>query len=226
MTSAVPESAGTGPDAFVTISVRGESHVEAPAELGTVTVAVHASDRDGTAAYERVLTRTAELSAELTKLQESGAVVRWSADAVSRWWSHEPKSSRRRYEVRQIVRFTMPGPEPIADWLSATADDQSIAPHGVQWSLTDQTTSRLLREMRAAAVAEARTRAQDYADAAGLGPPRLTALSDTDLLGSAGGAEMVGARLMSGGGDELGQTVRPEDIRVAAEVEARFTAVT
>ena len=196
MTTSVP---ATPSDQDVTISVRGESHVDAPAELGTVHVAVHATDRDAAAAYERVVRRTAELGAELTALQDSGAVLRWSADAVSRWSDHEPKSSRRLHEVRQTVRFTMPGPEHVADWLSAAADDESLDSHGVQWSLTDETNSRLQREVRAEAVADARVRAQDYADAAGLGSPRLTALSDTGLLGGSGGVEMASFRLRSGG---------------------------
>jgi uncharacterized protein YggE len=214
----------SGADRGVTITVRAESHADAPAELGTVNVAVRASDRDATAAYERVLRRTAQLSAELTSLQDSGLVLRWSVDPVSRWSGHEPKSARRVHEVRQSVRFTMPGPEHVADWLSAAADDESLDSYGVHWTLTDETSSRLRREVMAAAVTDARARAQHYADAAGLGPPRLTALSDIGLLGSAGGAEMFSARLRAGGADDLGQTVRPEDIRVSAEVEARFTA--
>lgn len=214
----------SGGPGVVTISVRGESHVDVPAELGTVTAAVHASDRDATAAYERVVRRTAELSAELASLQESGVVLHWSVDPVSRWWNHEPSTSRRLHEVRQTVRFTMPGRDHVADWLSAAAADESLAQGGVWWSLTDETTNRLLREVRAAAVTDARARAQDYADAAGLGSPRLTALSDTGLLGGTGGPELASSRLRSAGGDEVGQTVRPEDIRVAAEVEARFSA--
>lgn len=222
MARAVPANAD--PEGTVTISVRGESHVDAPAELGTVHVAVRASDRDGTAAYERVLGRTAELSTELTNLQDSGVVLRWSVDPVSRWWDREPKSSRRQHEVRQAVRFTMPHRDHVADWLTAAAADETLEFNGVRWSLTDETKSRLLREVRAAAVADARARAQDYADAAGLGSPRLTALSDAGLLQGPGGAEMASARLMSGVADDTGQTVRPEDIRVLAEVEARFVA--
>jgi uncharacterized protein YggE len=224
MTGVPTDSSSGGAGGVVTISVRGESHLDAQPELGTVHMAVRASDRDATAAYERVLRRTADLSAELTNLQDSGVVLRWSVDPVSRWWDHQPVSSRRQHEVRQTVRFTMPGREHIAQWLGDTADDESLTSDGVQWSLTDETTSRLLREVRAAAVADARARAQDYADAAGLGAPRLVALSDTGLLGGAGGAEVFSARLMSGAADELAQTVRPEDIRIAAEVEARFTA--
>lgn len=213
------------PDRAVTISVRGESQVDAPAELGTVHVTVHASDRDGKAAYERVLRRSADLSAELTNLQDSGVVLRWSVDPVSRWWNSEPKSSRRQHGVRQTVRFTMPGPEHVADWLGAAADDETLDSHGVEWSLTDETSGRLLREVRAAAVADARARAQDYADAAGLGSPRLTALADTGLLSDSGGREAFSPRLRSHSAvHELGQTVRPEDIRVSAEVEARFVA--
>jgi uncharacterized protein YggE len=126
--------------------------------------------------------------------------------------------------VRQTVRFTMPGREHVAAWLSASADDDSLTCDGVGWSLTDETTRRLLREVRAAAVADARARAQDYADAAGLGPPRLTALADSGLLGGASGAEGHSLRLMTAAAEDVGQALRPEDIRVAAEVEARFTA--
>jgi uncharacterized protein len=224
--SGVSDEPGSGPtEGGVTISVRGESHVDVPPELGTVHLAVRATDRDATTAYERVLRRTADLSAELTNLHESGLVLRWSVDPVSRWEDHEPTSSRRLHEVRQTVRFTMPNREHIADWLSTSADDDSLEIHGVDWSLTDETTHRLLREVRAAALSDARARAQDYADAAGLGRPQLTALSDTGLLDGAGGAELFGARLRSGSGDDLGQSVRPEDIRVTAEVEARFTAI-
>ena len=213
-----------GPGDGVTISVRGESHLDAPAELGTVTVAVRASDRDPAAAYDRVVRKTAQLSAKLTSLVESEAVLRWSVGPVSRWWNHDPGSSRRQHEVRQVVRFTMPGRAHVAEWLSSTADDGGLESDGVHWSLTDETRSRLLREVRAAAVADARARAHDYADAAGLGLPRLTALSDTGLLGGGGGVEMASARLMSDAADDLGQTLRPDDIRVTAVVEARFTA--
>jgi uncharacterized protein YggE len=228
----VPEGSGVfeepgsrRPDGGVTISVRGESHVDVPPELGTVQVAVRATDRDATKAYERVLRRTSELSEHLTNLHESGVVLRWSVDPLSRWEDIEPTSSRRLHEVRQAVRFTMPSREHIAEWLSTSAEDDGLEINGVGWSLTDETTRRLLREVRAAAVADARARAQDYADAAGLDPPRLTALADTGLLDGGGGAELFSARLRSGSGDDLGQSVRPEDIRVSAEVEARFNAI-
>jgi uncharacterized protein len=211
---------GTG---TVEISVRGESHVDVPAQLGTVSVVVWASDREAAAAYDRVVSRTAALAGGLAELADAGVVLRWSADPVERYSDEDPGSSRRKHRAHQFVRFTMTDRDRLTDWLGVAATDETLRAEAVQWSLTDEESDRRQRAARTEAVADARRRAQDYADAAGLGPVRLTALADVGLLGETGAETGGRLRAMSAGMD-LAMTVRPEGIRVSAQVDARFTA--
>ena len=78
---------------------------------------------------------------------------------------------------------------------------------------------------------DAARRAQEYADALGLGPVRPVAVADAGMLsqgispmGGSGPAAYLrmAAKDAGGGGAEL--ELSPEDIEVSAEVDARFVA--
>jgi uncharacterized protein YggE len=77
-------------------------------------------------------------------------------------------------------------------------------------------------------VQDAARRAQEYADALGLGKVRPVAIADAGMLGgglrpmAGGGAEYMRMASAKDSGGEL--ELSPEDIEVSVEVDARFVA--
>jgi uncharacterized protein YggE len=96
----------------------------------------------------------------------------------------------------------------------------------VEWALTTDRRDDLLRGVRTEAVKDAARRAQQYADALGLGEVRPLAIADSGMLGTAsragGGYEIapVGRAMSVGSAPEI--EFEPEDIEVSATVDARF----
>jgi uncharacterized protein YggE len=79
------------------------------------------------------------------------------------------------------------------------------------------------RKTRQKAVRDAKRRAQDYADALDLGTVRVRRISDPDLS-ERPMEKMILARSMAVSADGAPAfELRPEEITIAAEVEATFT---
>jgi hypothetical protein len=97
----------------------------------------------------------------------------------------------------------------------------------VEWALTSKRRTELQRQARTRAVEDAVVRAQQYADALGLGRIRPVAIADAGMLGASlhpdggpGGAHLRAAGVHVGGGPDV--ELSPEDIEVSATVDARF----
>ena len=107
----------------------------------------------------------------------------------------------------------------MGSW-SAGVDGLSIS--YVDWALTEAKRLKTERATRRKAVRDAQRRAQDYADALDLGKVVVRAISDPGVGGPAPMARaMKAADGMPGGGPEF--ALRPEDVEIAAQVEAVFT---
>jgi uncharacterized protein len=97
----------------------------------------------------------------------------------------------------------------------------------VEWSLTVQRRDELRQQVRARAVLDAAVRAQQYADALGLGKIRPVAIADAGMLGdnlrpdTTGGGPHARA-LAAGAAGAPDMELMPEDIEVSAAVDARF----
>ncbi|HWI43065.1 MAG TPA: SIMPL domain-containing protein [Nocardioides sp.] len=118
----------------------------------------------------------------------------------------------------------------LAQWVGRhVAGTEGFSLDGVRWTLTEQRRLDLERDVRTRAVQDAARRAQEYADALGLGQVRPVAVADAGML--AQGLEIdgiggVGYARMDVAGKEPGAELElsPEDIEVAASVDARFVA--
>ncbi len=96
----------------------------------------------------------------------------------------------------------------------------------VEWALTSKRRTELQRQVRTRAVEDAVIRAQQYADALGLGRIRPVAIADAGMLGDnlrpegGGGGIALRSAAAPGGGPDV--ELVPEDIEVSAAVDARF----
>jgi len=83
----------------------------------------------------------------------------------------------------------------------------------------------LLADARTRAVRDAVTRAQQYADALGLGAVTPVAIADAGMLNTAPESRLQAAYLRAGApGAGPAAELAPEDIEVSATVDARFVA--
>lgn len=159
---------------------------------------------------------------------ERGPVLRWWADTLRTWaerpWT--PTGERLALVHHAVVELhvELTDAAALGAWLAEAADHEGFHVDQVDWTLTEPTRQALEAEARTAAVHDARDKAQAYADALGLGPVRVVALADPGLLASAtAGAETIAVRLAQDAG---GMQLRPADIEVRVDVDARFVAGT
>jgi uncharacterized protein YggE len=220
------------------ITVQGTSSIKHPAERATVSVTV---SHDGPARDKAFAdtTRSAEIiTTSLTGLHDpaSGPVVDWSSDRITVWserpWNNEGRQLPLVHHTTIGMRATFTDFDALARWVEPVAITSGVVVGSLEWQLTDETRDRLLAEVRARAVLDATAKALVYARAAGLTTVTATAIADPGLLGSgspgdppialAGSApRMFAAKAMSDGAP---LTFTPQELEVAAQVDARFTA--
>jgi uncharacterized protein YggE len=218
------------------ITVQGSSSIKHPAERATVSVAVV---HDGPA-RDKVFADTTKVSEAITTALRglhdaaSGPVVAWSSDRISVWsdrpWNNEGAQLPLVYHATIGVRATFTDFDALARWVETVATTNGVTVGSIEWELFEATRDQLLDEVRTQAVRDAAAKALVYAQAAGLTSVTATAIADPGLLGSpddpsialAGGApRMFAAKAMSGGAP---LTFTPQEIEIAAQVDARFTA--
>jgi hypothetical protein len=97
----------------------------------------------------------------------------------------------------------------------------------VEWALTSKRRDELIGQVRTQAVRDAAARAQQYADALGLGKISPVAIADAGMLGvglrpeDGDGIGYLRAGLVGSGG-ATDVELLPEDIEVSTAIDARF----
>jgi uncharacterized protein YggE len=219
------------------ITVQGSSSTKHAAERATVgiTVALDGPARD------KVFAETTKVSEAITTALKglhdaaSGPVVAWSSDRVSVWsdrpWNNEGAQLPLVFHATIGVRATFSDFDALARWVETVATTSGVTVGSIDWELLDATRDTLLEQVRTKAVQDAAAKALIYARAAGLASVTATAIADPGLLGSpdgppvalGGGApRMFAAKAMSDSSGALAFT--PQELEVAAQVDARFTA--
>jgi uncharacterized protein YggE len=217
-------------DPGMLIAVHGRAAVHLPAERGTVLLAVEREHEDRATAVEQVAALHERLSQEAQAFVDSGAATRWSSDQVQVRAEHRfegPQETRRLVQIaaaRLEVRFR--DLAALSAWVQRTGAEPGVALYGVDWSVTEAARAAGERAAREAAVHDALERARDYARAAGLGEPVLTAVWEEGLRPAAvrsdsgWTAQSKAARL--DGTPAL--VLRPDAIDVSASITADFEA--
>lgn len=217
----------------VEITVRGTHTTYVPPERATVRLQVGLEGDDAGAVYAGVASVAGDLRRSIEELHrpDSGPVTWWSSDQIQTWasrpWNNDGKQLPLVHHARVLFRVKFSDFAELSRWLSTIAELRGTSVAGVEWALTVAREDALTQEVRAAAVAEARSKAQTYADALGLGQVKAIALADAGMLGAGSpDGHHAGVAVSRLATHESASHVEfaPQDIALAAAVDARFLA--
>lgn len=225
--------------AETTITVQGEHSAWYPAERATVAASVLTDGPE----RDHVFARAVESSDALRNLIEgihdraAGPITWWSSDSVRVWserpWNNEGKQVEAVFHAAVDFSAKFSDFDALARWVESAAGIDAVSVSSIEWNLTDATRTSATVEVRSRAVKNAVAKATVFAQSIGLGSVTAIALADPGMLGdpagSGGGMQPVFARsAMSSriaGGPGLPElALKPEEIGVAAVVDARFIA--
>src|SRR5918998_2678756 len=201
------------------VTVRGEAEVSGPPDLATLTCTLHASADSA----ERVRGRLATGSQAAAELlgRFTAALERHSSTGLHVY----PEFHRRTPSRITGYRGTFVSTIMVADFdalselimgLSGLPDSELDGPW---WSLRRD--NPMFREVRLAAIADARRRADDYAAAFGATVAELVEVSDLDGgFGQGRPLRMAAAMEMA---DDAAFSFEPAEQTVSGQVTVRFT---
>lgn len=215
------------------ITVRGSAERTYRAERGVVTLAAHVEGPDRADVVTRAQAALDPLTAQLGELQQRGVVGPWSNDEVRVVSQHPWIGDRRSPDVVHTATFGLRAEfldfERLAGFVDHWAGRDGVDVRGVEWDVLTKHRRTYLAEVRKAAVDDAVTSAQAYADAVRRGRVTVVEIADPGMLGGgtgdAGHLPMAKAAVFSGTADD-GPTfhLEPQDIVLEASVDARLTA--
>jgi uncharacterized protein YggE len=216
---------------MVEILVRGEAALRAVAERATVTVHSRWQADSPDEAMSAVTAAHAAAADRARALAADGAIELWHADRAwvshHREWVGEGLPQRLVFTASAAVTATFVDVDALGAWIGelGTAPEHEVG--GVTWSLAEETERRLASRARELAVEDARTRAADYARAARLGAPAITAIREPSSaaprpLGKARGGPEAAMLASADGGAPV--ALSAGEIEVAAVVEVALEA--
>ncbi len=219
------------------ITVRGSFTAFHRPERGTVHATIGYEASEMQSAYDRLANDLEAVKESVERLKNgTDAAVTWWSAAQLRTWSARPWNKDgvqlplvHHAAVKVEVKFR--DFAALSRWVGEHVErTEGLSISRVQWGLTAKRREKLFGEARTRAVHDAVTRAQQYATALGLGKVGPIAIADAGMLGASlhpeGGhtaAYLRGGVGASGDGPDV--ELVPEDIEVAATVDARFVAV-
>lgn len=216
------------------ITVRGTFSAFQPPERGTVRARLGLEGPQLQPVYDRVVRDLEAVKASIQPLHDpdSGPVTWWATQHVRTWadrpWNQDGKQLPLVHHASVGIEVKFRDFAALSRWVGQHVEATvGFSLDGVTWALTEKRRHALAREVRTGAVRDAANRAQEYADALGLGPVRPVAVADAGMLGdglhASGVADVAYVRAgKAEGGGEL--ELAPEDIEVSAAVDARFVA--
>jgi uncharacterized protein YggE len=227
----------------VDITVRGEAEARYAAERAIVTVAAAVERAEKQQAYDQAASVQQAVTAQLTELADRGAVLDWSSDQVS-VYSHRPwrdngdpplaeasvpaggAPSRRPVHVARVeIIAEFSDFDRLGGFIDYWASRDGVEISGIVWDVLDRNRRVYENELRRAAVDDALTRAQTYADALRRGRVVATRIADPGLLDSGGGPRPYALKMESAVPDTGGRLqLTPEPVRIHVAVDAGFTA--
>ncbi|GAA1470303.1 SIMPL domain-containing protein [Microbacterium thalassium] len=218
----------------VVITVRGQHETRIAPERGIVHLSVRAESRDRGAVVERIAALAEPVRDDLAARKSAGAVEEWSSQRVALWsdrpWGPDGKRQAPVHHASVDFVATFSDFAAMSWWVGEVVDRDGVELGWIDWRLTPETRARVEQEVATEAVGVAVARATAYAAALGLASVVPAEIADLGLLAdtpapAAPRAEMARAAAFAGApsGAPVAQ-FEPEDITVAAGVEARFTA--
>lgn len=204
------------------VAVRGEVQREVPPEIARFGVEVAARDPDRQAALTRLTKRVEALRALLD--EHSAAIERRETGGVY----VRPETKRRgervtAYSATVSTTITVTDLTVVGDLMLRLADQDQTTVYGPWWSLRPD--SPAYRQARRDAVADAVSRAREYADAVGARLDRLVEIAD---VGADAQPLLMPAAFRGGGaldaeGGPPQLDLEPQIQTIFARVALRFT---
>jgi len=215
----------------VIITVRGENEARVAPERAVAHISVSADGPQRGAVVELIAALATPVREDLAARKAAGTLTDWSSQRVSVWsdrpWNNEGRQLDLVHHASVELTATFTDFMVLSDWLNEVAERDGLQVGAVEWLLSPETRAHVEREVATAAVAVAVDRATAYAGAIGLTSVAPVEIADLGLL--TGGAEagpsprmFAKAAMDSAGGSAI--DFQPDDIVVAAAVEARFRA--
>ena len=214
----------------VQITVRGVAEARHPAERALVRLEAVVEGTDRADVRDRAAALQEPLAGHLRDLAALGAVDTWSSDQVtvhgSRPWVGDRRSEEVVHTASVQLRAEFVDFERMNGFLDHWAGVAGGEVLPIEWDLGVRSRRVLEAEVRKAAVDDAVTKAQTYADAVRRGRVVALQLADPGMLDGRGDAVVVGAvtHRLDAGADRSGLALVPEDVVVRVEVDARFQA--
>ncbi|NRD26598.1 SIMPL domain-containing protein [Frigoribacterium sp. VKM Ac-2836] len=225
---------------MATLSVSGSATHRHRAERGVVHLSMGFEGDDREKVVRDTIAVHSRLSEQATAWRRQEAATWWSARSVTVAVVTERETDRGeggeatrasstvRFRTRAAVDVRFSDFEALASWVGDVALEPGVDIEWVEWSLSHARRPEVEKAVRVAAIADAVTRAGDYAEALGLGRPTLQSVFEPGLRpGAPGGGSPFGlaraaATFSSGGSTTF--DLHPDDIEVSAEVSADFVA--
>ncbi|MEU9808968.1 SIMPL domain-containing protein [Mycobacterium sp. NPDC050853] len=217
------------------ITVRGSFSMFQRPERGTVHATITYEDSQMEPVYQRLVGDLDTVKASIMTLHDpdQGPVTWWSAEQLRTWstrpWNKDGKQKPLVHHAAVAVEVKFRDFAALSRWVGhRTVSIEGFRVTRVEWALTVKRKDELLHEVRTRAVQDAVTRAQQYADALGLGTVSPDSIADAGMLiaglSPAGEASAGSMRPRSGAVDAEQLELIPNDIEVKAVVDARFAA--
>ncbi len=214
------------------ITVRGSFAAFQPPERGTVHATVAFEGPAMEPVYDRVARDLEAVKASIAPLHgpDHGPVTRWSTQEVRTWsnrpWNQDGKQLPPVHHASVGVQVKFQDFAELSRWVGEhVTGTEGFRLSQVVWALTTKRREKLLKQVRTRAVKDAVRRAQQYADALGLGHVRPVAIADAGMLGGLQRERnlergYLGAAPVAGKASVV--ELVPADIEVSAAVDARF----
>jgi uncharacterized protein YggE len=216
----------------VEIRVRGSHLLTLPPEQATVHATVSFDGPQAGPVFAAVTGAVAAVSASIEARHhpKKGPVTRYAIDQVrmgaQRPWNNEGQQLPLVHTAAVSVEATFTDFEDLARWVAWAAGVDGLSIGYVAWDLSEAKRRKVERTARQKAVRDAARRAQDYADALGLGSVQPLGINDPGLGGPVQRKVMLASAVAAPGDGPSEFTLRPEDVDISADVEATFTVRT
>lgn len=215
------------------ITVRGTFSAFQTPERGTVHASIGYEGPVMEPVYDQVARDLEAVKATITPLKtgDHGPVTWWSAEQLRTWstrpWNSDGIQLPLVHHASVGIKVKFRDLSSLSRWVGLHAvNTEGLRVSRVEWTLTSRRRTEMQRQARTRAVEDAVMRAQQYADALGLGTIRPVAIADAGMLGPNLHPQESGAAYLRGniavGGAAQDVELIPEDIEVSATVDARF----
>lgn len=204
------------------VTVRGEAQLEGPPDLAGLSCTLHASGDSAEATRAQLATGSQAVAALLEQFADALDRKSTSGLHVSPNFNHKNPTKITGYTGNFSTSMVVSDFEALSAIVLALSALPNAQVDGPWWSLKPD--NPLYREVRLAAIAEARRRADDYAAAFGATVAELVEVSDLDGGGgwSPQFARRASAMEMDMGGDSS-FSFEPALQTVSGNVTVRFT---